>query len=115
MEGLKVPFGLALRNLIANAVNHSPGGVSILVSLQGGRNWHRLTVKDNGPGIPRRLQGRVFDCFYSGSREGKAATGTGLGLYLVRRNIEFLGGKVELESEEGKGCAFTLVLPAATK
>ncbi len=113
MEGLKVPFGLALRNLIVNAVNHSPEGVSILVTLRRGTRKHRLTVKDNGPGIPRRLQGRIFECFYSGSREGKASAGTGLGLYLVRRNIETLGGSVELESEEGKGSAFTLVLPAA--
>jgi signal transduction histidine kinase len=111
MEGLRVPFCLALRNLIVNAVTHSPEGVSILVTLQKQGKWHHLTVKDNGPGIPRRLHGRIFDCFFSGNREGKAAAGTGLGLYLVKRNVETLGGRVEMESEEGKGSSFTLVLP----
>lgn len=109
--GQEVPFGLALRNLLVNAVNHAEGGVSILVTLTGDRSWHRLTVKDNGPGIARRLHGKVFDCFYSGSREGKPAGGAGLGLYLVRRNVQAMGGRVELESEEGKGSAFTIILP----
>lgn len=110
--GQEVPFALALRNLIVNAVNHAEEGVSILISLQRAGQWHRLTVKDNGPGIPRRLHGKVFECFYSGSRAGRPAGGAGLGLYLVRRNVQAMGGRVELESEEGKGSAFTLVLPA---
>lgn len=110
--GQEVPFALALRNLIVNAVNHSDEGTSILVTLDREKNWHRLTVKDNGPGIPRRLHRKIFDCFYSGSREGRPAGGTGLGLYLVKRNVQAMGGRVELESEEGKGSAFTMVLPA---
>ena len=110
--GQEVPFALALRNLIVNAINHSDGGTSILVTLDREKKWHRLTVKDNGPGIPRRLHRKIFDCFYSGSREGRPAGGAGLGLYLVKRNVQAMGGRVELESEEGKGSAFTMVLPA---
>jgi signal transduction histidine kinase len=110
--GQEVPFTLALRNLLVNAVNHSDEGTSILVTLARHGKWHHLTVKDNGPGIPRRLHRRVFDCFYSGSRNGRPAGGAGLGLYLVKRNVQAMGGRVQLESEEGKGSTFTLVLPA---
>lgn len=112
--GHEVPFSLALRNLLVNAVNHSDEGVSILVTVFGQGKWQKLTVKDNGPGIPRRLHSKVFDCFYSSNREGKPAGGAGIGLYLVRRNIQAMGGRVELKSEEGKGSAFTLLLPAVS-
>jgi signal transduction histidine kinase len=110
--GHEVPFALALRNLIVNAVTHADEGISILVTLTRQGKWHRLTVRDDGPGIPRRLHRRIFDCFYSGSRDGRPAGGAGLGLYLVRRNVQAMGGRIELESEEGKGSAFTMVLPA---
>ena len=110
--GQAVPFSLALRNLLVNAVKHSDEGVSILVTLTRAKQVHHLVVKDNGPGIPRRLQKRVFDCFYSGKPGEGPAGGTGLGLYLVNRNIKAMGGRVELESEEGKGSAFKLTLPA---
>ena len=115
MLGREVPFALALRNLVVNAVVHSGDGVNILVTLARDGSWHRLTVKDNGPGIPRRLQGKIFDCFFSGSREGRPAGGAGLGLYLVRRNLKAMGGRIELESEEGKGSAFTMLLPVFLK
>jgi signal transduction histidine kinase len=54
------------------------------------------------------LHKKIFECFYSESGE---RAGAGLGLYLVRRNAERLGGRVELESAEGAGARFTLVLP----
>jgi signal transduction histidine kinase len=71
-----------------------------------------VVVIDSGPGIPRRLREKVFECFYS-TNCNKRNGGTGLGLYLVRRNIESIGGKVALQSDEGQGCTFTLTLPAA--
>lgn len=111
-RGQAVPFCLALRNLLVNAIKHSDDGVSILVTLTRAKQFHHLVVKDNGPGIPRRLQKRVFDCFYSGKPGDGPAGGTGLGLYLVKRNIKAMGGQVELESEEGKGSSFKLKLPA---
>nr|MEE4267956.1 HAMP domain-containing sensor histidine kinase [Candidatus Krumholzibacteria bacterium] len=113
ISGQAVPFALALRNLLVNAIKHADEGVSILVTLTHQRGWHHLAVKDNGPGIPRRLQGRVFDCFYSKGPGRGPAGGSGLGLYLVKRNIKALGGRVTLDSEEGKGSTFTLILPAS--
>ena len=49
-----------------------------------GERWHRVTVRDDGPGIPRRLHDKVFECFYSDGRDSAPARGAGLGLYLVR-------------------------------
>ena len=81
------------------------------VSVQTGDKWHRVVVADNGPGIPRRLHEKVFECFYSGGKVSRHPS-TGVGLHLVRRNIESMGGRTELKSEEGAGSTFTLVLPA---
>ena len=110
--GQRLYFALALRNLLVNAVKHSPGPVAVTVRIERGRRQHSVVVADNGPGIPRRLQTKVFECFYS-TTGNKRQGCTGLGLYLVRRNIESIGGKVTLQSEEGQGCTFTLALPAA--
>ncbi|MBK8166630.1 MAG: HAMP domain-containing histidine kinase [bacterium] len=110
--GQRLYLALALRNLLVNAVRHSPAPVHVTVTIESGRRHHRVVVADNGPGIPRKLQERVFECFYSTTGNQRHG-GTGLGLYLVRRNIESVGGKVTLQSEEGRGCTFTLTLPAA--
>jgi len=110
--GQRLFFALALRNLLVNAVKHSPGPVVVAVRVERGNRAHRVVVTDNGPGIPRRLHEKVFECFYSTTGNQRHG-GTGLGLYLVRRNIESIGGKVALLSEEGQGCTFTLTLPAA--
>lgn len=110
--GQRLYLALALRNLLVNAVKHSPRPVHVTVSVEEGRRQHQVIVADDGPGIPRKLQARVFDCFYSTSG-GQRGGCTGLGLYLVRRNIESIGGKVSLQSEEGRGCTFVLTLPAA--
>lgn len=112
--GNRTTFALALRNLVINAMRHCPAPVSITVSVEAGPRWHRVVVADDGPGIPRRLHDKIFECFFSDSRGGGASRGAGLGLYLVKRNVEILGGSVELESEEGQGSAFTMVLPAMT-
>ena len=111
--GRRLTFHLALRNLIVNAVRHSPDPVKVVVTVRPGDKWHRVRVADNGPGIPRRLHEKVFECFYSRGQHN-SKPGAGVGLHLVRRNIETMGGRTELESEEGAGCNFTLVLPALT-
>jgi signal transduction histidine kinase len=107
--GQRLPLALALRNLIQNAVKFSPPPAAVDVRLRRRGRWHELAVRDRGPGIPRRLHAKVFECFYSGDEK---RPGAGLGLYLVRRNAERLGGRVELRSAEGQGATFTLRLPA---
>jgi signal transduction histidine kinase len=110
--GQRLFLALALRNLVVNAVKHSPGPVTVTVRVERGRRSHRVVVADNGPGIPKRLHRKVFECFYSTTGNQRQG-GTGLGLYLVRRNIESIGGQVDLQSDEGQGCTFTLTLPTA--
>ena len=105
-------FALALRNLLVNAVHHSPHAVTVTVAVRPGQKNHRVAVRDDGPGIPRRLQEKVFELFYSGKKESRPSGG-GIGLHLVKRNVESLGGSIELESETGVGSTFTMVLPAA--
>ncbi|HPF71192.1 MAG TPA: HAMP domain-containing sensor histidine kinase, partial [Candidatus Krumholzibacteria bacterium] len=112
--GNRSTFNLALRNLVVNAMRHCPAPVHITVRIEPGPGRHRLTVQDDGPGIPRRLHDKIFECFFSDCRRGSIGGGSGLGLYLVRRNVEILGGTIELQSEEGQGSAFTMVLPAMT-
>lgn len=112
IHGQRVTLSLALRNLVLNAVRHSQRGVRVRIWVQPGPKWNQIVIEDDGPGIPRRLQKKVFECFYSGSKDGQSSSG-GLGLFLVRRNVESLGGRIDLASEEGRGCVFTLRLPAA--
>ena len=111
-QGQEVAFTLALRNLLVNAIRHNDQPVKIEVMLNRRRNWNLVTVKDNGCGIPKRLHDKVFDCFYSGSNTRRPAGGAGVGLYLVKRNVTNMGGKIKIESEENKGCTFYVMLPA---
>jgi signal transduction histidine kinase len=106
VHGQRLALSLALRNLLSNAVLHSRGVPRIRVTLSREGGWQRLAVQDQGPGIPRRDRERIFQGVEP--QEGRS----GLGLYLVQRKAKLLGGRVELETEVGRGSTFTLVLPA---
>jgi len=108
----RMSFALALRNLLVNAVHHSPDPVTVTVTVRRGSENHRVAVRDDGPGIPRRLQEKVFDLFFS-ARRGSRSAGGGIGLHLVKRIVENTGGRMQLESDPGAGSTFTMVLPAA--
>jgi signal transduction histidine kinase len=99
-----------LGNLVSNALAHSARGGSIRVegSVTGRRI--RLTVRDDGEGIPPDLLPRVFDRFV----KGPGSTGSGLGLAIVRDVVEAHGGTVEATSSPATGTAITLTLPSAT-
>lgn len=105
---------LALRkilvNLLSNAIAYSEAGqsVGLLVDVRSG--WVDIVVIDGGCGIPAEEQESVFDRF--GQASG-AKGGSGLGLYVARQLARKLGGDVTLESEKGRGCRFTVSLPAA--
>lgn len=101
-----------LLNLLDNAVKYSHSSGTIGVSLLRDGSYARLSVKDHGIGIPPDVQARIFDRFYrtEAARE-HARQGTGLGLSISRWIAGAHHGRIEVQSIEGSGSTFTLVLP----
>ncbi len=120
-----VPAGLAadadrerlaqvLRNLLANALTHTPDGGRIVVSGRGGGSTVTIEVADTGSGIPPEHLPHVFDRFYrSDASRARATGGAGLGLAIVKQLVEAHGGSVSVASEPGNGARFTFTVPAA--
>ncbi len=101
-----------LTNLVDNAIKYSPKGGRIAVAGRAGEGSVRVTVSDEGIGIPRREMGRVFERFRRGENaQVQKVRGMGLGLYICKSIIEAHGGKIEVSSEAGKGSQFTFTLP----
>jgi PAS domain S-box-containing protein len=96
-------------NLLENAVKFVPAGQQALITVwaESANGRTRLFFKDNGIGIPEHSLGRIFDIF---QRVGRDTEGTGIGLAIVRRASEKMGGAVGVESEPGKGSLFWLDL-----
>jgi signal transduction histidine kinase len=97
-----------ISNLLSNAFRWTPDGGRIELSLQHTNGNVEVAVDDNGPGITQDELERIFRPFVS--REGSG--GTGLGLAIARELAAALGGRIELDSELGRGSRFQLVLPA---
>jgi PAS domain S-box-containing protein len=99
-----------LSALIDNAVKFSPYGGTVTVAARRSDDVVEVTVEDEGVGIPRSEQERIFRKFYRG---GDASSGTGLGLFIAQGLVLAMGGHLSVESEEGKGSQFTFDLPLA--
>lgn len=101
----------ALLNLLSNAVKYSPPGKEIKVNVYKKQNGVAIEVADEGIGIPRPEQKKIFRRFYRVRRVASDVEGTGLGLALVKYAAQIHRGRVMVQSEEGKGSKFTLILP----
>ncbi len=103
----------ALINLVDNAVKYTPPSGSVRIVVRNGRTGATIEVVDTGPGIPPEHRDRVFDRFY---RIDKARSrdlgGAGLGLAIARWAVEVHGGRIDLDSIEGRGSTFRITLPA---
>jgi signal transduction histidine kinase len=97
-------------NLLSNAVRYSPAGTTITVRVTGDAWQIHLAVEDQGIGIPPADRDRIFDPFERGSNVGQIK-GNGLGLNIVKRLTDLLGGSITLRPLPGGGTCFTLVLP----
>ncbi|MBX3304789.1 MAG: PAS domain S-box protein [Nitrospira sp.] len=97
-------------NLVMNAVHAMPNGGTLHVALAPELQMVRLTVADTGHGIPREVIKKIFDPFFTTKEFGK---GTGLGLTVVKGIIEEHQGSIAVESQEGAGTTFTILLPMA--
>lgn len=96
----------AVLNLLLNALQAvAPGTGRVRLAAEVDERWLRVSVADNGPGVPAEKRGRIFDLYYS-----TRADGTGLGLPLVHRIAVDHGGRVELADAPGGGAVFTLHL-----
>ena len=100
----------ALYNLLDNAVKYTPPGGRVSVSAAAYPMFCAIRVRDNGPGIPKEEQPRVFQRFYRGM-EHQTEEGVGIGLYLARQIAEGQGGYVKVSSQMGVGSTFSLYLP----
>jgi two-component system sensor histidine kinase CreC len=108
------PFLLrqALANLLDNAIDFSPDGSRITLSLETAAGKHTLIVRDQGVGIPDYALPRVFERFYSLARPGTQRKSTGLGLPFVKEVAALHGGEVELRNLPEGGAEARLFLPA---
>jgi signal transduction histidine kinase len=112
VEADRLRFKQIVVNLLSNAVKFTPEGgrVRIAARLQGGAIF--VSVADTGIGIPKEAHAAVFDKFYQiGETTKGVREGTGLGLAITKRLVEQHGGRIELESEPGKGSCFTFSVP----
>lgn len=101
----------ALVNLLSNAYKYTGDDKAIGLRAQADHRTVRISVWDNGMGIPPREQRRIFQKFYRiDDRLSREIEGSGLGLAIVRHVAQAHGGRVELDSEVGKGSTFTIVL-----
>jgi signal transduction histidine kinase len=103
-----------LVNLISNALKFTPRGgrVSLSAAPEGGAV--RVSVSDTGVGIPEEDLRDIFDKYAQArSRATRSEKGTGLGLYITRQLVELHGGRIEVQSEVGRGSTFSFTIPTA--
>lgn len=101
-----------LRNLVENAINHSPDGGEVRLDASAHDNSCTITVSDFGPGIPPEDLARIFERFYRVDKSRQRPGGTGLGLAIVKHLVELHGGEVTAANRPSGGAVFTVRIPA---
>ena len=101
-----------VNNLVENAIKFTPEGTAIEIELSRENGWHRLAVRDHGPGIPEDEREAIFERFrQGGAASGSSTPGFGLGLYVVKSFLEAVHGKVWAENHPEGGARFVCLLP----
>jgi signal transduction histidine kinase len=112
VEGDASKIAMALREVIKNALTFTNPGGQVRVLLEHIPNFARISVIDNGIGIPANEQARIFQRFYQVEKHlTRRHGGMGLGLSIARDMVEMHGGKITVDSLEGKGSRFMLHIP----
>ncbi len=107
-------FRQILYNLISNAIKYSPEANRVQVELSCDQDMAIVRTIDDGIGIPEADQEHLFEVFHRASNVG-GIQGTGLGLVIMKQAVDALGGSVLVESQEGVGTTFTIVIPIAER
>ena len=112
MVGDKNDLERVLINLLANAIKYNTEGGRVTIDVSSDEDFVTIGIQDTGFGIPKEDIPRIFDEFFRVEDEKRRyITGTGLGLSIVKKTIESHFGRIEVESELGKGSTFTLFIP----
>ncbi len=112
VEGDAPKISIALSNLVKNGITFSDSGGNVSVQAEKIPGYVKVSVTDDGIGIPSKDLPRVFERFYQvESHLTRRHGGMGLGLSVAKVMIEMHGGRIWGESEEGKGSNFTFILP----
>jgi signal transduction histidine kinase len=107
----EVPFGVVLLNLIANAIkHHDSGNAKIQIKVRRTQKANIITVIDNGPGIAKENQERIFDLFET-LKPRDEVEGSGMGLSVVKRLVEHYGGNIKVEENRPRGTKFVVHWP----
>ena len=101
-----------IMNLLSNAIKFSPSNTNIYINIFVINNEISISVKDEGPGIAKEHQEKIFNRFYQMSKKKDSEVmGSGIGLDLVNYLVRSMDGEITLNSEEGNGCEFIVTLP----
>ena len=108
----EVKLGMAINNLIENAIKYNFDDGWVRVSLNSDHKYFYIKVSDSGVGIPEELQDRIFERFYRVDQARSRETGgTGLGLAITRNIVLLHRGAIKVYSKEGQGSMFTVRIP----
>ena len=100
-----------LTNIIENSIKYSGDDVTVKIEAEVSSDGYHIKVTDNGNGISQADKRKIYDRFYRGEASSSDIPGMGLGLAYVKLLIEAHGGAISVESEEGVGSTFTIILP----
>jgi signal transduction histidine kinase len=104
-----------IANLVDNAAKYSPPRSEVVLEVHNEGQKAVMSVSDSGPGIPPEKHNQIFEKFHRlDSGDAKETYGYGLGLYLCRRLVEAMNGRIWVESETGEGATFRFALPLVT-
>ena len=102
--------------MISNSILYSKEYSKVKISIKKQGPYALIEVLDTGYGIPKIQQSQVFSKFFRAENiKGKEIAGSGLGLYITKAVIDYLGGEIWFESEEGKGTSFYVKIPSKIK
>ncbi|MFH2018838.1 MAG: ATP-binding protein, partial [bacterium] len=114
--GDRLQIEQALSNLLSNAINYSHTGGTIKIITKKEAGGIKISIKDNGIGIPTEEKNKIFDRFFRASNAIKIVpNGSGLGLTLVKELVKSWGGQIEFTSEENRGSTFSFTIPHSSR